>query len=228
MSEGPSQIGMQAHGAESTTNSPTRRVGVVLFDGFELLDVCGPLEIFGKLPEWFSIEVIAATPGPVSSAQGPAMLAEVGFASATTPDIVLVPGGIGTRWLADSVEFTAWLARWAEPAEIVASVCTGAGLLAAAGLLDGYRATTNKRAFDWPRGKGPKTEWIVEARWVQDRNRWTSSGVAAGMDMTLALVAHLLDDKLAQELADGIELDWHRDPSWDPFARIHGLIGGGS
>ncbi len=203
-----------------------RRVGVVLFDGFELLDVCGPVELFGHLPSLFSVELIAGSPGPVASAQGARLVAEVGFVDAVTPEIVLVPGGIGTRALARDREFTDWLARWAATAEFVTSVCTGAGLLAAAGLLDGYRATTNKRAFDWPRSVGPRTEWVPEARWVQDRNRWTSSGVAAGMDMCLALIAHLHGGPTARELADGVELDWHQNPDWDPFAALNGLAGG--
>lgn len=200
-----------------------RRVGVVLFDGFELLDVCGPLELFGKLPEMFRVELLSGSVGPVRSAQGPALVTTAAFEAATTPDIVLVPGGIGTRTLVEDSVFIDWLSEWAADAEFVASVCTGAGLLGAAGLLDGYRATTNKRAFDWPRSQAPQVEWVAEARWVQDRNRWTSSGVAAGMDMTLALIAHLHGVEVAQELADAVELEWHTNPTWDPFAALNGL-----
>ncbi|MGB3409764.1 MAG: DJ-1/PfpI family protein [Microthrixaceae bacterium] len=209
--------------AGSSSVREARRVGVVLFDGFELLDVCGPLELFGKLPEMFSIEVLAKSAGPVTSAQGPALVATAAFEDATTPEIVLVPGGIGTRMLVDDSAFIDWLSDWAAEAEFVTSVCTGAGLLGAAGLLDGYRATTNKRAFEWPRSQAPQVEWVAEARWVQDRNRWTSSGVAAGMDMTLALIAHLHGAEVAQELADAVELEWHTDSTWDPFASLNGL-----
>ncbi|MGB6058037.1 MAG: DJ-1/PfpI family protein [Microthrixaceae bacterium] len=208
-------------GPSSVTRA--RRVGVVLFEGFELLDVCGPLELFGKLPEMFSIELLAQSSGPVTSAQGFALVATESFEDATTPHIALVPGGVGTRALVEDTAFVEWLAAWAAAAEFVTSVCTGAGLLGAAGLLDGYRATTNKRAFDWPRSQAPQVEWVAEARWVQDRNRWTSSGVAAGMDMTLGLIAHLHGRGLAQELADAIELEWHTDPTWDPFAALNGL-----
>jgi transcriptional regulator GlxA family with amidase domain len=105
---------------------------------------------------------------------------------------------------------------------LVSSVCTGSGLLAAAGLLDGYRATSNKRAFQWATEQGPLVDWVTTARWVEDRDRWTSSGVAAGMDMALALVAHFLGEPFARKVADGIELEWHRDPSWDPFAALNG------
>lgn len=119
--------------------------------------------------------------------------------------------------------FLKWLARWASDAEFITSVCTGSGLLAAAGLLDGYRATSNKRAFAWACEQGPDVEWVPEARWVEDRNRWTSSGVAAGMDMALGLIARLHGDQVAASVADGVELEWHRDPTWDPFAANNGL-----
>lgn len=210
---------------EATGVPMPRRVGVVLFDHFELLDVCGPLELFGKLPEFFTIELLARATGPVASAQGVELNATVTLTQATTPDIALVPGGLGTRTLVNDTAFIFWLSEWAGSADYITSVCTGAGLLGAAGLLNGYRATTNKRAFEWPRSQAPDVDWQPQARWVQDRNRWTSSGVAAGMDMTLALIAHLHGQQVAQDLADSVELDWHSDPSWDPFAGLNGLAG---
>jgi len=105
-------------------------------------------------------------------------------------------------------------------------VCTGSALLAAAGLLDGYRATSNKRAFGWVGEQGPRVEWVAQARWVQDRDRWTSSGVAAGLDMALALIARLHGQQLAQDVADRIELERHQDAAWDPFAARNGLVPG--
>jgi transcriptional regulator GlxA family with amidase domain len=202
---------------------PLRRVGVVLFDRFELLDVFGPLELLGLLPDRFELRVIGPTAGPVRSAQGPEVVADDSYAEAPVPDIVLVPGGIGTRSLVEDSWFVPWLAVWAEAAELVTSVCTGSGVLAAAGLLDGYRATSNKRAFAWAQSQGPKVDWIRQARWVADRDRWTSAGVAAGMDMMLALIAHLHGVELASHVADRIEYDWHRDSTWDPFAAKNGL-----
>jgi transcriptional regulator GlxA family with amidase domain len=96
---------------------------------------------------------------------------------------------MGTRTLVNNNDFLAWLAKYADAAEFAVSVCTGSAVLAAAGCLDGYRATSNKRAFEWVRTQGRSVEWIPEAHWVEDRDRWTSSGVAAGMDMALALIA---------------------------------------
>jgi transcriptional regulator GlxA family with amidase domain len=203
-----------------------RRITVVLFDRFELLDVFGPLELFGILPDRFEIGLTGPSGAPVRSAQGPEAVPHHSYEMAARPDVVLVPGGIGTRQLVDDRAFLDWLAAWARRAELVTSVCTGSALLAAAGLLDGYRATSNKRAFNWARTQGPHVEWVARARWVEDRDRWTSSGVAAGMDMTLALIARLHGDELASGVADGVELEWHRDPSWDPFAVKHGLVEG--
>jgi transcriptional regulator GlxA family with amidase domain len=199
------------------------RITTVLFDDFELLDVCGPLEVLGGAGQRFSIALAGPEAGPVRSAQGPALVADLAYREAPTPDIVLVPGGIGTRRLVVDDAFMRWLADWAAPAQVVASVCTGSGVLAAAGLLDGYRATSNKRSFTWASAQGPGVTWVPRARWVEDRDRWTSSGVAAGIDMSLALIAHLHGEQLAADIADEVEHDWHRDPTWDPFAAKNGL-----
>jgi transcriptional regulator GlxA family with amidase domain len=203
-----------------------RVVGVVLFEGFELLDVFGPLEIFGSRPEWFGIELVGPAAGPVGSTQGARAFADVAYDDARVPEIVLVPGGMGTRRLVEDAPFLGWLGRWAGDAAWVTSVCTGSGVLAAAGLLDGFRATSNKRAFAWARTQASAVAWVPQARWVADRNRWTSSGVAAGIDMALGLVSHLHDEASACALADEVEYEWHRDSSWDPFAAKNGLVGG--
>lgn len=206
--------------------SERTRVGVVLFEGFELLDVCGPVELLAGLPEYFDVELVGPAKGPVASAQGSLVMADSAYAEALAPEILLVPGGIGTRALVGEPGFLDWLRGWASSARLVASVCTGSGLLAVAGLLDGYRATSNKRAFAWASAQGPGVEWVAEARWVEDRDRWTSSGVAAGMDMTLALIARLHGEEVATAVADRVEYDWHRDPAWDPFAAKNGLAPG--
>ena len=200
------------------------RIGIVLFDGFELLDVFGPVEIFGQLPDRFRIDLIGQAAGPVTSAQGPRVVADHAYDDAPPCDIVLVPGGIGTRRLVADEAFLRWLGDWASGAGYVTSVCTGSGVLAAAGLLDGFRATSNKRAFGWASTQGHDVEWVPQARWVEDRTRWTSSGVSAGMDMALALVERLHGEAAALEAADAVEYDWHRDPSWDPFATKNGLV----
>lgn len=204
--------------------SSSQRVSVVLFDGFELLDVFGPLELLSRLPQRFPVSLVGPASGPVRSGQGTQVVADLGYRQAPSPDIVRVPGGPGSRPLAEDADFLSWLARWAQPASLVTSVCTGSALLAAAGLLEGYRATSNKRAFAWATGHGHDVHWVPKARWVQDRDRWTSSGVAAGMDMTAALIASLAGPEASRTAAREIELDVHPDPDWDPFAEHYGLV----
>lgn len=123
----------------------------------------------------------------------------------------------------DNGALIAWLKQRAEAAAMVTSVCTGAGLLARAGLLDGRRATSNKRAFAWVRSQGPKVAWVAAARWVVDGKFWTSAGVSAGIDMALAIIAQQCGLEAAEKVALAMEYEWHRDSAWDPFAKIAGL-----
>jgi transcriptional regulator GlxA family with amidase domain len=193
-------------------------IGVVLFPDFELLDVFGPLEVLGFLTDHFRILLVGPQAGPVASAQGPRTICDHGRDDCPALDAILVPGGRGTRRCVDDARLIDWLRERAAAAELVTSVCTGAGLLARAGILDGRRATSNKRAWDWVVSQGPRVDWVRRARWVEDGKFWTSSGVSAGIDMTLALVAHRLGAEVAEEAAWRIEYTWHRDAAVDPFA----------
>ena len=201
-----------------------RTVGVVLFPGFELLDVFGPLEAFGNLPGMFRVVLVAEEAGPVASAQGPRAVADHGFADCPKLDVMLVPGGIGTREEAENPTLLGWLGRRAGEAEVVTSVCTGAALLARAVVLDGRRATTNKAFFQWVADQGPKVEWVREARWVEDGKFATSSGVSAGIDMALAVIARLVGREVSDNVARAMEYEWHTDATWDPFAKAWGLV----
>jgi transcriptional regulator GlxA family with amidase domain len=196
----------------------TRTVGVLLFDQFELLDVFGPLEMLGMLDEDFAIRLVAEQARVVASAQGPLSVIDDLFADDRAYDVLLVPGGMGTRREVGNAALLDWLAGAAERAEIVASVCTGSALLAKAGLLDGRSATTNKNAFDWVMSQGPKVQWQRRARWVEDGKFFTSSGVSAGMDMALALIARLCGTERAHQVAHWAEYVWNADSANDPFA----------
>ena len=132
--------------------------------------------------------------------------------------VLLVPGGMGTRALSGDAEFLRTLRELAGSAAWVLTVCTGSGLLAATGFLDGRRATTNKKAFAWPVSVGPNVRWVKRARWVADGNVYTSSGVSAGMDMTLGFLRDRHGDALARAVAAAIEYVWSDDPENDPFA----------
>jgi len=200
-----------------------RTLGVLLYPGFELLDVFGRLEAFGNLPGAIDVKMIAAQAGPVVSAQGPRAVADHGFADAPPLEMILVPGGIGTRDAIDDRALLDWLAARSRSAEIVMSVCTGTALLARAGLLDGQRATTNKAFFQWVADQGPKVEWVREARWVDAGKFVTSSGVSAGIDMALAVIARVAGRDLADNLARMMEYQWHTDADVDPFAKVWGL-----
>ena len=134
------------------------------------------------------------------------------------------PGGFGTRALVEDEAFLKDLKRLAATAEYVCSVCTGAGVLAKAGILDGKNATTNKAAWTGPTSQGEKVNWLPEARWVEDGNYFTSSGVSAGMDMALGLIERIHGRETSLEVAKAAEYTWHEDRDVDPFARIHGLV----
>lgn len=200
-----------------------RTLGVVLFPGFELLDVYGPLEAFGHLPEAFRLVQVAEQAGPVASAQGVRVVADAGLGDAPKLDWLLVPGGIGTRKEVENAALLGWLRARAAGAERVTSVCTGAALLARAGLLDGRRATSNKAVFGWVTSQGPRVTWVPEARWVHDDRFSTSSGVSAGIDMALDLIAKYVAADTSEALAKAMEYEWHRDAGWDPFAKVWGL-----
>jgi len=201
-----------------------RTLGALLFHDFEVLDLFGPLEMFGNMPGQVQVVTVAERAGPVRSAQGPRVQADHGLPDCPRLDLLLIPGGIGTRTAVENARLTSWLAERAAEVEVMMTVCTGTSLLAQAGLLDGRRATTNKMFFSWPETTWPAVHWVREARWVEDGKFWTSSGVSAGIDMALAVVARLADQQTADFLATATEYEWHRDASWDPFARVHGLV----
>ena len=204
--------------------SQKRSIGVVLFDQFELLDVFGPLEMFGLLQDHFVLYLVTEKGGEVASGQGPRSIADHSFADGHRYDILFVPGGRGTRTEVSNKQLIDWLKEQSRTAEFVTAVCTGSALLARAGILDGVRATTNKKAFAWVTSQGPNVIWEKQARWVEDGKFFTSSGVSAGMDMSLAVIAKLLGRDTAIQVAVGAEYDWHEDPGWDPFAEIYGLF----
>jgi transcriptional regulator GlxA family with amidase domain len=198
----------------------TRTLGAVLYPQFELLDLYGPLEMFGCLGEALRIVTVADQAGPVKSTPGPSTLAEHSFASAPPLDLILVPGGVGTFPQLENAAIVDFLRERVPRAEVAMSVCTGAALFAKAGLLDGRRATTNKQFFTLTCASGPKTTWVREARWVEDGAIVTSSGVSAGTDMSLAVIARLWGERAAQQVAELTEYEWQRDAARDPFARF--------
>jgi transcriptional regulator GlxA family with amidase domain len=214
----PEETATPPSAAPQAKTKASRTLGIVLYPKFELLDVYGPAEIFGNLKPRIKLVMVAQKAGPVTSAQGPQVVADFGFDDCPPLDLVLVPGGIGTLSELNNKALLDWLRQRAAEAEITMSVCSGSALLAKAGLLDGRRATSNKRYFQLAADQGSKVNWVRQARWVDDGDRVTSSGVSAGIDMALHVVERLFGTKTAELIADGTEYQWHRDADNDPFA----------
>lgn len=200
-----------------------KQIGALIFPGFELLDLYGPLQMFGMLKEHFQIHLVAEKAGAVVSNQGPLSVATQSLDNSPNHNIILIPGGAGTRHEVHNEALLTWIANASAHAEHVLSVCTGSALLAKAGVLDGRRATTNKSAFAWVTDQGPNVDWQQTARWVEDGKFITASGVSAGMDMTLGALSKMLGEPTARDIERWCEYTWNDDPSEDPFAAHYGL-----
>jgi putative intracellular protease/amidase len=194
-------------------------LGAIFYDQFELLDVYGPLEMFGWVGEQLSIVSVAEQAGRVAPVKGPATLAEFGFGDCPKLDLILVPGGLGTFAALESETFLDFLRKRAAEAAVTMSVCTGSALLAKAGVLDGLRATSNKQFFDLAVQQSDRVEWVEAARWVDAGKVVTSSGVSAGMDMALAVIERLFSSEDAERIAELTEYERQKDPARDPFVR---------
>src|SRR4030095_2717288 len=165
---------------------PVRRVAVALFEGFTVLDVYGPIQAFascripredGTFQRLFEIFSMAEQSGVVKAGEGTGSYAEYSFADAPTFDILLIPGGFGTRAAVNNTQFLAQLAAASQRADVTAMVCTGSALLARTGLLDNRPAASNKLAWNWVLQQGPRVQWIRHARWVVGGAVFTSSDV---------------------------------------------------
>lgn len=203
--------------AKKLATKAKKQIGVIVFDRFETLDVFGPVEMWGRLPD-YEIVIISESGLPAKSSQGVSTLATYSFANAPQLAIIMVPGGGGTRSEVNNPAMIAFVQKQDRGTEWTTSVCTGSAVLAKAGILDARRATTNKRAYAWATSQSDRVQWQGRARWVVDGKYVTSSGVSAGTDMALALIEKLYDRKMADRIADGAEYVWNDDPQNDPFS----------
>ena len=206
---------MEAHMTEQP--SKPKRLGVILFNGFETLDVFGPVQMWGRLPD-YELVMISEDGGLVRSAQGFEVRSTHSFADAPQLDILMVPGGEGTRREVDNPRMLDFLRQQDRATEWTTSVCTGSAVLAKAGILRHRKATSNKLAWVWATSQSSEVDWQAKARWVVDGKFITSSGVSAGTDMALALVKHIYGREIAERIAQGAEYTWSDDPGNDPFA----------
>jgi putative intracellular protease/amidase len=140
------------------------------------------------------------------------------FAEIDTPGIILIPGGMGTRTLVNDKDFIRQIKSLSEKAHYVLTVCTGSALLAKTGLLNGMKATSNKKVFEWSSSNGAEVIWVKQARWVKDGKYYTSSGVSAGIDMALGFISDFHGLETSKTIAHDIEYIWNADRNNDPFA----------
>ncbi len=225
---------------------PTLRIGILVFDGFEPLDVWGFTEAFTisrfigtdyESPPPYPFEVVllsdelkpkgagGATPAPVKSFNGPRVAPDYfrDEALAAKIDVLMIPGGMGVRVLLDDQQpkkkkaLLDWVRAMDGRVQLMTSVCTGAAVLAAAGVLDGKPAATNHQAFGWVTSFGPRVLWDNVSRWVDAGHHVTSAGVSAGTDMGFYLVKRLAGRAVAEVAVTGAEYDWHRNPETPIF-----------
>jgi putative intracellular protease/amidase len=192
-------------------------VAVLLFEDFETLDVFGPVEIFGRLKDHYRVSFYSLPGGLVSNYHGVSILTEK-LEDLQQADILLVPGGYGTRVEVENPVLVQMLRDISGRSQYILSVCTGSALLAKTGLLDGRKATSNKRAFDWVMTQGDNVNWIKKARWTRDEKYYTSAGVSAGMDMTLGFLQDLHGIAFARQTAVAIEYNWTENMEEDNFS----------
>ncbi|CAB4385362.1 ThiJ/PfpI domain-containing protein [Rhizophagus irregularis] len=194
-------------------------VGALLYKDYDLLDVNGSLRMLGSLKANFNIITITQTGEHVTSFT-PQIANYINYNFENCPDfdILFIPGGVGTRDELENSVFLDFIKQRVPKVKYVLTVCTGSGLLAKTGLLDGKKATTNKLVWNWMTSFGPNVEWVRKARWVVDGKFYTSSGVSAGMDMVLGFISDIYGKEEADKVALEAEYQWHDDPHWDPFA----------
>ena len=186
------------------------KIAILLYEGFTALDAIGPYEVLRSVPGW-EVEFVAAQRGEVRTDSGVVGLtADRSLEEVGEPEIVLVPGGMGTRKKMADEELLSWLRRVDETTKWTTSVCTGSLLLAAAGLLEGRRATGHWAWLEPLRDFGAEP---VGGRYVEDGKVITAAGVSAGIDMALYLVGREVGPDVAQAIQLGIEYD--PDPPFD-------------
>ena len=193
----------------------SRQVGILLFDDVEVLDFAGPFEVFsvagrnaGRGEPSFVVSTVASRPGPVVARNGLTVVPHFTVANSPAFDIVVVPGGYGSRALLADETVLDWVRRRDADAELTLSVCTGALVLGAAGLLNGLEATTHHGALDELRRWAPAAKVLPDARIVDNGRVILSGGISAGIDMSLHVVARLLGMEQARETARYMEYDW--------------------
>jgi transcriptional regulator GlxA family with amidase domain len=192
------------------------QISLLVFDDAEVLDVAGPFEVFSIAGrrhdlEPFRVSLVAERAGPVSLRNGFVVQPHFTFATAPKADILIVPGGAGTRRELHNAAMIEWIRTTGAAADLVLSVCTGALLLGTAGMLDGLDVTTHHGAVALLREVAPKARVRELERFIDNGRIVVAAGVAAGIDMSLHVVERLLGPELAEEAAMYMEYHWDRN-----------------
>jgi len=193
-------------------------VGVLLFENFETLDVFGPVEILGRLKDIYNIRFYSLSGGLIGNSHGVSIVTEKLKPEHNNSEIVIIPGGAGTRPGENNQLLIDAIRKISVSSNYVLTICTGSALLAKTGLLDGRKATSNKRAFDWVMTNGEKVNWIKHVRWIVDGKYYTSSGVSVGMDMALGFLTDRHGLEFARKVAFEIEYNWTEESEDDNFS----------
>ncbi|AWE43516.1 DJ-1/PfpI family protein [Actinobaculum sp. 352] len=181
-------------------------MNIVLYEGFTALDVFGPVEVLGDVED-FRLRYVSLAGGIVTNRQLIRLETEA-LDTVARGQIVLVPGGLGSRKIIKDARFIAALRQLVDEADYVLCVCTGSALVAETGVLNGRKATTNTRAFHWVADGHPAVEWVRGVRWVADGKYYTSAGVSAGIDMALGFVGDRYGLAAARDIAERMEYRW--------------------
>jgi putative intracellular protease/amidase len=192
-------------------------IAILLFDDFETLDVFGPVEVFGRLTDKYSITFYSLNGGEIKNRHGVSLTTESVADINKNLEIFIIPGGLGTRKEVENKLLIEKITEISNSSKFVLTVCTGSALLARTGLLDNKKATSNKRAFSWVITNGEKVIWDNKARWTIDGKYYTSSGVSAGIDMSLGFLSDLYGIEFARRVAFEIEYNWMEDKDNDTF-----------
>ncbi|GKU00453.1 dj-1 family protein [Fusarium langsethiae] len=216
------------------TGSQIRNVGVVLFQAFDMMDVFGPLDPLQLISlgvQKLNLHLIAETLDPVTTAPVAMNKFDSSFFPIVPPtntfdddldlDLLIVPGGAGAR--NPSLQaVTSYIAKMYPKVKILMTICTGAGVAARSGVLDGHMATTNKNAWATMKEMGPKVNWVSPARYVIDGKLWSSSGVTSGLDLIFAFITTFWGKEQSERLA-GMAEHVPRDATDDPFAKHYNI-----
>jgi transcriptional regulator GlxA family with amidase domain len=193
-----------------------RHVAILVFEDVEILDFAGPFEVFAVANELngfglFHTFTVAEVPGSIRARNGLKVVPDFTPESAPAPHILVVPGGAGTRPLLRKPSMLEWIRQRARKAELVASVCTGALVLAQAGLLHNLRATTHHENLAELAALAPNTDVVEGARFIDNGQVLTAAGISAGIDLSLHIVARLHGAETAQRTAAYMEYSWAND-----------------